>query len=47
MVQRPEKLSSRFVRSVTELGRYTDGRGGFGLSILVCVFQAKVATRSN
>ncbi len=34
-MQRPEKLSSRFVRSVTEPGRYTDGRGGFGLSILV------------
>ena len=34
-MQRPEKLSSRFVRSVTEPGRYTDGRGGFSLSILV------------
>lgn len=32
---RPKQLSASFVRSVTRPGRYGDGRGGFGLSLLV------------
>ena len=32
---RPKTLSAAFVRSVTRAGRYGDGRGGYGLSLLV------------
>ena len=32
---RPQRLSATFVRAVTEPGRYGDGRGNFGLSLLV------------
>ena len=32
---RPKTLSAAFVRSVTRPGRYGDGRGGHGLSLLV------------
>lgn len=32
---RPKKLSEAFVKSVKAPGRYGDGRGGFGLSLLV------------
>ena len=32
---RPERLSVGFVRNVTQPGRYGDGRGGYGLSLLV------------
>ena len=32
---RPARLSATFVRTVTEPGRYGDGRGAFGLSLLV------------
>ena len=32
---RPSRLSATFVRQVSEPGRYGDGRGGFGLSLLV------------
>ena len=32
---RPRRLSAAFVQSVAEPGRYGDGRGGFGLSLLV------------
>ena len=32
---RPPVLSAAFVRTVTRPGRYGDGRGGFGLSLLV------------
>ena len=32
---RPATLSAAFVRTVTAPGRYGDGRGGFGLSLLV------------
>ena len=32
---RPKKLSATFVRTVTQPGRYGDGRGGHGLSLLV------------
>ena len=34
-MQRPAQLSARFVDSVSRPGRYGDGRGGFGLSLLV------------
>ncbi|WP_419163054.1 tyrosine-type recombinase/integrase [Candidatus Palauibacter sp.] len=34
-MKRPKQLSASFVRSVTRPGRYGDGRGGFGLSLLV------------
>ena len=34
-MKRPPQLSVTFVRSVTRPGRYGDGRGGFGLSLLV------------
>ena len=33
--KRPRTLSAAFVRTVTRRGRYGDGRGGFGLSLLV------------
>ena len=32
---RPKTLSAAFVKTVTEPGRYGDGRGGHGLSLLV------------
>lgn len=32
---RPQRLSATFVRTVTKPGRYGDGRGGHGLSLLV------------
>ena len=34
-VKRPAKLSQTFVKNVAQPGRYGDGRGGFGLSLLV------------
>ena len=34
-MKRPTTLSAAFVRSVKEPGRYGDGRGGYGLSLLV------------
>ena len=34
-MRRPKKLSATFIQRVTEPGRYGDGRGGFGLSLLV------------
>ena len=34
-MKRPKQLSAAFVRSVTRPGRYGDGYGGFGLSLLV------------
>ena len=34
-MKRPKKLSASFVRTVNRAGRYGDGRGGFGLSLLV------------
>ena len=33
--RRPRRLTAAFVRTVTEPGRYGDGFGGFGLSLLV------------
>ena len=33
--KRPAKLSATYVKYVSELGRHGDGRGGFGLSLLV------------
>ena len=32
---RSQKLSAAFVKTVTRPGRYGDGRGGHGLSLLV------------
>lgn len=34
-MERPTRLSGRFVRGVKEPGRYGDGRGGFGLALVV------------
>lgn len=34
-MKRPKKLSATFVKNVSHHGRYGDGRGGFGLSLLV------------
>ena len=34
-MKRPKKLSASFVKTVNRPGRYGDGRGGFGLSLLV------------
>ena len=34
-MKRPQKLSAAFVKTVNRPGRYGDGRGGFGLSLLV------------
>ena len=34
-MKRPKTLSAAFARTVTEPGRYGDGRGSFGLSLLV------------
>ena len=34
-MERPRKLSASFVRTVRRSGRYGDGRGGYGLSLLV------------
>ena len=34
-MKRPRKLSAAFVKTVKRPGRYGDGRGGFGLSLLV------------
>ena len=34
-MQRPKRLSQGFIRAVTEPGRYGDGRGGYGLSLVV------------
>ena len=34
-MQRPKRLSAVFVKTVNTPGRYGDGRGGFGLSLLV------------
>lgn len=36
-MKRPNTLSAAFVRTVSQPGRYGDGRGGFGLSLLVRV----------
>ena len=35
MMNRPKRLSATFVNTVNKPGRYGDGRGGFGLSLLV------------
>ena len=34
-MQRPDRLSAAFVRNIKTPGRYGDGRGGYGLSLLV------------
>ena len=34
-MERPRKLSASFVKTVRRPGRYGDGRGGYGLSLLV------------
>ena len=35
MAARPKTLSAAYVKTVREPGRYGDGRGGYGLSLLV------------
>ena len=39
-MKRPARLSKRFVDGVTKPGRYSDGAGAFGLSLLVRVTRA-------
>ena len=34
-MERPKKLSATFIKTISALGRYGDGRGGHGLSLLV------------
>ncbi|MCY3678735.1 MAG: tyrosine-type recombinase/integrase [Gemmatimonadetes bacterium] len=34
-MRRPRRLSARFVKTVTQPGRYGDGHGGYGLSLFV------------
>ena len=34
-MKRPKRLSAAFVRTVNRPGRYGEGHGGFGLSLLV------------
>ena len=34
-MKRPKKLSATFVKSINKSGRYGDGRGGFGLTLLL------------
>ena len=34
-MDRPKTLTAAFVRTVNKPGRYGDGRGGYGLSLLV------------
>ena len=34
-MQRPTRLSESFIRTVKVASRYGDGRGGYGLSLLV------------
>ena len=34
-MRRPKRLSATFVKTISIPGRYGDGRGGFGLSLLV------------
>ena len=34
-MRRPYRLNAEFVRKVDQPGRFGDGRGGFGLSLLV------------
>ena len=34
-MRRPKQLNGAFVKTVTQPGRYGDGRGGHGLSLLV------------
>ena len=34
-MERPKRLTQQFIRTVTEVGRYGDGRGSYGLTLLV------------
>ena len=34
-MERPKRLSATFVRTVNRPGRYGEGRGGLGLSLMV------------
>lgn len=43
---RPTRLSATFVRTIAEPGRFTDGLGGFGLSLLVKVSTSGRITKS-
>ena len=45
-MNRPKRLSAAFVKTVTTAGRYGDGRGGFGLSLLVKESSAGRLARS-
>ena len=45
--KRPRTLSPSFVGDVTEPGRYGDGRGGLGLSLLVRPAKTEGAPRRD
>lgn len=45
-MERPKILSGTFVRAVREPGRYGDGRGGYGLSLLVRISANGRVTKS-
>lgn len=42
----PKRLSAAFVQTITTPGRYGDGRGGFGLSLLVKPTRSGRVSRS-
>ena len=45
-MERPRRLSAAFVKTVSAPGRYGDGRGGFGLSLLVKATTTGRASKS-
>ena len=45
-MERPRRLSAAFVQTITTPGRYGDGRGGFGLSLLVKSTKSGRTSRS-
>ena len=45
-MERPRRLTAAFVQTITTPGRYGDGRGGFGLSLLVKPTKSGRVSRS-
>ena len=46
IIERPKRLSASFIRTVKQPGRYGDGRGGYGLSLLVKPMSAGGLSKS-
>lgn len=46
MEQRPARLNGTFVKAIAEPGRFTDGRGSFGLSLFVQISTSGRITKS-